>query len=53
MDKVELGQVCAEYVGFPCQFSFRLLHAHLSSGAGTMVADVPSELSVSFTQSDE
>jgi hypothetical protein len=48
-------QVCSEYFGFPCQFSFhRLLHIHLLSfGAGTidkLVADVPSELSLTPPQ---
>jgi hypothetical protein len=46
MDKVALGQVFSKLFGFPCQFSFhRLLHIHLSSGAGTvgqLVVDVPS-----------
>jgi hypothetical protein len=52
VDKVALGQVFSEYVGFPCKFLFhRLLHIHhhLSSGAGTigqLVADVPSGLSL-------
>jgi hypothetical protein len=50
MDKVSLGQVFSEHFGFLCQFSFhRLLHTHLSSGAGTigqLVADVPSGLSL-------
>jgi hypothetical protein len=39
VDRVALGQVFSEYVGFPCQFSFhRLLHIHhhLSSGADTI-----------------
>jgi hypothetical protein len=37
VDKVALGQVFSEYFGFPCQFSFhRLLHTHLSTGAGTI-----------------
>jgi hypothetical protein len=38
VDKVALGQVFPEYLGFPCQFSFhRLLHTHhLSYGAGTI-----------------
>jgi hypothetical protein len=35
VEKVALGKVFFEYFGFPCQFSFhRLLHNHLSSGAG-------------------
>jgi hypothetical protein len=52
VDKVALGQVFCEYVGFPCQFLFhRLLHIHhhLSSGAGTigqLVADVTSGFSL-------
>jgi hypothetical protein len=34
---VALGQVCSLYFGFSCQFSFhRLLHTHISSGAGTV-----------------
>jgi hypothetical protein len=45
LDKVALGQA----FGFPCQLSFhRLIHTHLSSGAGTigqLMADVPSGLS--------
>jgi hypothetical protein len=38
VDKVTLGQVLSEYIGFPCQFSFhRLLYTHhLTSGAGTI-----------------
>jgi hypothetical protein len=37
MDKVTLGQVFSELFGFPCQFPLhRLLHIHLSSGAGTI-----------------
>jgi hypothetical protein len=53
--KVALGQVFAEYFGFPCQFSFhKLLHTHhLSSGAGTicqLVADVPSGFSLTPVQ---
>jgi hypothetical protein len=55
VDKVALGQVFPEYLGFPCQFLFHhLLHIyHLSSGAGTigpMVADAPSELSLTPPQ---
>jgi hypothetical protein len=55
VDKVALGQVFSEYIGFPCQFSFhRLLHTHhLSSGAGTigeLVVDVPSGLSLTPLQ---
>jgi hypothetical protein len=49
VDKVELGQVCSEYFGFPCHFSFhQLLHIHPSSGAGTIgqLVDVPSGLSL-------
>jgi hypothetical protein len=50
VDKVALKQVFSEYFGFSCQFSFRkMLHTHLSSGAGTihqLVADVPSRLSL-------
>jgi hypothetical protein len=46
VDKVALGQVFSEYFAFLCQFLFhRLLHIHLSSGAGTigqLVADVDS-----------
>jgi hypothetical protein len=35
--EVALGQVFSKYFGFPCQFAFhRLLHNHLSSGAGTV-----------------
>jgi hypothetical protein len=37
VDEVERGQVFFEYSGFPYQFSFhRLLHTHLSSGAGAI-----------------
>jgi hypothetical protein len=37
VEKVALGQVFSEYVGFPCQSSFhQLLHNHLSSEAGTI-----------------
>jgi hypothetical protein len=55
VDKVALGQVFFEYIGFPCKFSFhRLLHTHhLSSGAGTigqLVAVVPSGLSLTQPQ---
>jgi hypothetical protein len=54
VDKVALGQVFSEYFGFPCQFSFhRLLHIHLSSGAGTigqLLADISSGLSLSPPQ---
>jgi hypothetical protein len=49
-----LGQVFSEFFDFPCQFAFyRLLHTHLSSGAGTIgqkVADVPSGLSLNPPQ---
>jgi hypothetical protein len=54
VDKVALWQVFSEYFGFPCQFSsHRMLHTHLSSGAGTIgqtVADVPSGLSLTPPQ---
>jgi hypothetical protein len=56
VNKMALGQVFSEYLGFLCQFSFhRLLHIqhHLSSGAGTigqLVADVPSGLSLTPSQ---
>jgi hypothetical protein len=54
VDQMVLGQVFSEYFGFPCQLSFhRLLHTHLSSGAGTigqLVADVPSGLSLTPPQ---
>jgi hypothetical protein len=56
VDKLTLGQVFSEYIGFPYQFSFhRLLHIHhyLSSGDGTvvqLVAGVPSELSLTPLQ---
>jgi hypothetical protein len=39
VDKVALGQVSSEWVGFPCQSSFHQFlhnHHHLSSGAGTI-----------------
>jgi hypothetical protein len=39
VDKVALGQVFSEYLGFTCRSSFRQLlhnHHHLSSGAGTI-----------------
>jgi hypothetical protein len=54
--KMALGKFFYEYLGFPCQFSFRRLlciHLHLSSGAGTigqLVADVPSGLSLTPPQ---
>jgi hypothetical protein len=47
VDKVALGQVYSEYVGFPCQFSFHKFY--LSSGTdiiGQFVADVPSGLTL-------
>jgi hypothetical protein len=54
VDKVALGQVFSQYFSFPCQFSFhRLLHTHLSSGAGTIcqfVADIPSGFSLTPPQ---
>jgi hypothetical protein len=52
VDKVALGQFFSEYFGFPCQFSFhRPHHTHqLLSGAGTLVADVPSGLSLTPPQ---
>jgi hypothetical protein len=57
VDKVTLGQVFSEYIGFPCQFSFRqMLHTHLSSGAGTIgqfVTDVPSGLSLTPPQENK
>jgi hypothetical protein len=50
MDKVALGQVFFELLGFPCKFSFyQMLHTHLSFEAGTigqLVADVPSGISL-------
>jgi hypothetical protein len=50
VDKVALGQVFSENVGFPCQFSFhQMFHTHLSTGAGAigqLVANVPSGLSL-------
>jgi hypothetical protein len=53
-NKVALGQVFSEYFGVSCQFSFhRLLHTHLSSGAGTigqLVAEVPNGLSLTPPQ---
>jgi hypothetical protein len=56
VDKVALGQVFSEYIGFPCQFLFHqmlYIHHHLLSGAGTighLVADVPSGLSLTPPQ---
>jgi hypothetical protein len=55
VDKVALGQVFSEYLGFSCQFTFhRLLHTHpLLSWAGTVgqtVADVPSGVSLTPPQ---
>jgi hypothetical protein len=48
VDKVALGQILSEYIGFPCQFSFhQILRTQLSSGAGTigqLVGNVPSRL---------
>jgi hypothetical protein len=53
VDRVALVQVFFEYFGFPCQFSYRLLHIHhLSSGAGTIgqfVSDVQSGLRLTPT----
>jgi hypothetical protein len=52
MEKVALGEIFSQYLGFPCKFSFhRVLHIyhHLSSGAGTtgqIMADVPRGLSL-------
>jgi hypothetical protein len=50
VDKVALGQFLSENFGFPCQFSFyKILHIHLSSGAGTigqLVAVVPDGFSL-------
>jgi hypothetical protein len=50
VDKVALRQVFSEYFGFSCHFAFhRLLHNHLSPGAGTVgqtVVVVPSGLSL-------
>jgi hypothetical protein len=47
MDKVALGYVSSEYLGFPCQLSFhQMLHTHMSPGAGMigqLVTDLPSE----------
>jgi hypothetical protein len=52
-DKMALGQVFSEYLGFPYQFSFhQILHTHLLSGTGTiclLMADVPSGLSVTLS----
>jgi hypothetical protein len=55
VDKVALGQIFSEYLGFPCQFLFHLLlHTHhLSSWAdarGQLLADVPSRLSLTSPQ---
>jgi hypothetical protein len=55
VDKMALGQVFSECVGFSYQFSFqRLLYTHyLSSGAGTigqLVADVSGGLSLTSPQ---
>jgi hypothetical protein len=55
VDKVALGGVLSEYLGFPYQFLFhQLLHIHhLSSEAGTigqLEADVPSGLSLTPPQ---
>jgi hypothetical protein len=39
VDKVALGHVFSEYLGFPCQFSFHRLphtHHHLPSRTGTI-----------------
>jgi hypothetical protein len=37
VDKLALGKVSSEYIGFPCQFSFhQTLNNQLSSGAGTI-----------------
>jgi hypothetical protein len=34
MEKVALGQVFSENFGFPCQFTFHLLHNHLHHHLG-------------------
>jgi hypothetical protein len=39
VNKVTLGQIFFEYfgfLGFPIQSFYRLIHTHLSSGAGTL-----------------
>jgi hypothetical protein len=54
VDKVAMGQVFSEYFGFYCQFSFhKLLHIHVSSGAGTISqseTDITSGLSLTPIQ---
>jgi hypothetical protein len=51
VNRVALGQVFSEYVGFPCQFSFHLLlhnHYRLWSGAATVV-QIAAEVSSGFS----
>jgi hypothetical protein len=50
VDKVALGQVFADYFGFPCQFSFHqlLYNHHLSSGACTIGQKWPQYLGIYF-----
>jgi hypothetical protein len=53
--QMALEQLFSEYFDFPCQFSFHeMIHTHLSSGVGTvvvqLVSDVPSGLSFSLPQ---
>jgi hypothetical protein len=56
VDEAALGQVSSKYFDFHCQSFHRLLHTHLSSGAGTIghtVADVASGLSPNPPQEKE
>jgi hypothetical protein len=51
VDEATLRQIFSEHFGFPCQ-SFQLFHTHHhpSSEAGTIVADIPSRLSLTPPQ---
>jgi hypothetical protein len=52
VDKVALGSVFSEYLGFPCQYSFhQILHSHNHPGRYNRpdVADVPSGPSMDST----
>jgi hypothetical protein len=52
-ERVALGQIFSECFNIPCQSFYRVLHTHLSFGAGTvaqLVADVPSGLSHTSSQ---
>jgi hypothetical protein len=44
VDKVSLGQVFSEYIGFPCKFSFE------AGTIGQLAGDVPSGLNLTPLQ---